>query len=312
MPRRVPDERRPRHGERPGVEIAAGVRELRRLLYCGEWIESHTLHIYMLHAPDFLGLRHVIDVAREATAIVTGDRRSRRSATTSCRWSAGAIHPINVRVGGFYRTPRRRELHPFTERLKWALEQRSTSSVGSRDSISRIASVTMCSVACATGRISLQRRTHRLEPRARHHDGEYDAHFEEFHVERSTALHARMRHDGEPISPGRSPDTPQFRVFFPAGATGGTSGGARAGLAPIRIAASSCARSRRVYALDEALRIIARYEEPDALRRDRATRAASATPRPRRRAVCSIIATVLEATDDRRGVITPPTSQNQG
>ena len=29
------------------------LRELRRLLYCGEWIESHTLHIYMLHAPDF-------------------------------------------------------------------------------------------------------------------------------------------------------------------------------------------------------------------------------------------------------------------
>jgi len=38
-----------------GVTVTEPVRELRRLLYCGEWIESHTLHIYMLHAPDFLG-----------------------------------------------------------------------------------------------------------------------------------------------------------------------------------------------------------------------------------------------------------------
>jgi coenzyme F420-reducing hydrogenase alpha subunit len=38
-----------------GVTVPPGVRELRRLLYCGEWIESHALHVYMLHAPDFLG-----------------------------------------------------------------------------------------------------------------------------------------------------------------------------------------------------------------------------------------------------------------
>ena len=38
-----------------GVEITPEIRALRRLLYCGEWIESHGLHVYMLHAPDFLG-----------------------------------------------------------------------------------------------------------------------------------------------------------------------------------------------------------------------------------------------------------------
>ncbi len=39
-----------------GVTIDDGpIRDLRRLLYCGEWIESHSLHVYMLHAPDFLG-----------------------------------------------------------------------------------------------------------------------------------------------------------------------------------------------------------------------------------------------------------------
>src|SRR4051794_21974506 len=38
-----------------GVKVGGQLRALRRLLYCGEWIESHALHVYMLHAPDFLG-----------------------------------------------------------------------------------------------------------------------------------------------------------------------------------------------------------------------------------------------------------------
>jgi len=38
-----------------GISVGGQLRELRRLLSCGEWIESHALHVYMLHAPDFLG-----------------------------------------------------------------------------------------------------------------------------------------------------------------------------------------------------------------------------------------------------------------
>ena len=38
---------------------------LRRLLYCGEWIESHALHVYMLHAPDFLGYDGAVEMARD-------------------------------------------------------------------------------------------------------------------------------------------------------------------------------------------------------------------------------------------------------
>ena len=34
-----------------GIEVTAPIADLRRLLYCGEWIESHALHIYLLHAP---------------------------------------------------------------------------------------------------------------------------------------------------------------------------------------------------------------------------------------------------------------------
>ena len=52
------------------VEIPEPIRQLRRLLYCGEWIESHTLHVYMLHAPDFLGYDGAVELARDAPAIV--------------------------------------------------------------------------------------------------------------------------------------------------------------------------------------------------------------------------------------------------
>ena len=51
-----------------GVKVDPQVRALRRLIYCGEWIESHPLHVYLLHAPDFLGYED---------AIQTGGRPSR-------------------------------------------------------------------------------------------------------------------------------------------------------------------------------------------------------------------------------------------
>ncbi|MET0818710.1 MAG: nickel-dependent hydrogenase large subunit, partial [Solirubrobacteraceae bacterium] len=54
-----------------GVAIDDGpIRDLRRLLYCGEWIESHTLHVFMLHAPDFLGYESAIELAKDARDVV--------------------------------------------------------------------------------------------------------------------------------------------------------------------------------------------------------------------------------------------------
>ena len=40
-----------------GIEVSEPIRALRRLIYCGEWLESHALHVFMLHAPDFLDIR---------------------------------------------------------------------------------------------------------------------------------------------------------------------------------------------------------------------------------------------------------------
>ncbi len=104
-----------------GVEVPSPIQNLRRLLYCGEWIESHALHIYMLHAPDFLGFEGAIDMAREMPGIVERGLQLKKAGNQIMSLLGGReIHPINVKVGGFYKTPTRNELQPLAERMKWA------------------------------------------------------------------------------------------------------------------------------------------------------------------------------------------------
>jgi coenzyme F420-reducing hydrogenase alpha subunit len=106
-----------------GVTIGGPIRALRRLIYCGEWIESHALHVYMLHAPDFLGYESAIHMAADHADVVKQALELKKIGNELVTLVGGReIHPINVRVGGFYRTPSRKELRPVEERLKRALE----------------------------------------------------------------------------------------------------------------------------------------------------------------------------------------------
>lgn len=89
-----------------GVTVDGPLADLRRLLYCGEWIESHTLHIYLLHAPDFLGHADMVGLARDQRAAVERGLRLKQAGNAILEQLGGRpIHPVNVRVGGFYRTP---------------------------------------------------------------------------------------------------------------------------------------------------------------------------------------------------------------
>jgi coenzyme F420-reducing hydrogenase alpha subunit len=91
-------------------------------LYCGEWIESHVLHIAFLHAPDFLGYESAIAMAQdrpEHAARVRQALKLKKAGNTIVELMGGrAIHPINVRLGGFYRLPSQRELTALAESLK--------------------------------------------------------------------------------------------------------------------------------------------------------------------------------------------------
>ncbi len=104
-----------------GVAVSETVRALRRLLLCGEWIESHVLHIYLLHVPDFLGYSDALAMAADYPDIVQRGLGLKKIGNQLVAAVGGReIHPVNVRVGGFYRWPERRELEVLTEPLLWA------------------------------------------------------------------------------------------------------------------------------------------------------------------------------------------------
>jgi coenzyme F420-reducing hydrogenase alpha subunit len=106
-----------------GVVVAGPLRELRRLIYCGEWIESHVLHVYMLHAPDFLGYPSAIELAQDHRDIVERGLLLKKIGNEMLALVGGReVHPINVRVGGFYRVPTRRELLAFRDKVEKAIE----------------------------------------------------------------------------------------------------------------------------------------------------------------------------------------------
>jgi coenzyme F420-reducing hydrogenase alpha subunit len=104
-----------------GVKVNGQLRALRRLIYCGEWIESHALSVYMLHAPDFLGYDDVIQMAKDYPDIIQNGLQLKKIGNEIVTLLGGrSIHPINIRVGGFYKVLTRQELNPLIERLKWA------------------------------------------------------------------------------------------------------------------------------------------------------------------------------------------------
>jgi sulfhydrogenase subunit alpha len=101
-----------------GVQVTGQLRALRRLLYCGEWIESHALHVYLLHAPDFLGYPDAMRMAQDHPEIVQRGLQIKKLGNEVITFLGGrAVHPVNVRVGGFYRVPDKREFAHLKEQL---------------------------------------------------------------------------------------------------------------------------------------------------------------------------------------------------
>ena len=110
--------------DRFGVAIAPETRILRRLLYCGEWIESHALHVYFLHAPDFLGYPSAIELAKDHREVVEQGLALKRTGNAIVKLLGGRpIHPVSVRVGGFSRAPRRTDVAALRPALEAAVAQ---------------------------------------------------------------------------------------------------------------------------------------------------------------------------------------------
>jgi len=106
-----------------GVTVGGQLRALRRLLYCGEWLESHALHGFMLHLPDFLGYPDAVQMAADHRELVERALRLKKLGNHIMTLLGGReVHPVNIRVGGFYRVPTRLELDALRPELEWALE----------------------------------------------------------------------------------------------------------------------------------------------------------------------------------------------
>jgi sulfhydrogenase subunit alpha len=107
-----------------GYTITPSVRALRRLLYCGEYIESHALHIYMLQAPDLLKVDSVLQIAEIAPEVVKDALRMKKIGNQILRVIGGrSVHPVSACVGGFYSFPKAKALKEMLPDLKWGLEK---------------------------------------------------------------------------------------------------------------------------------------------------------------------------------------------
>ncbi len=106
-----------------GITVTKPIRDLRRLAYCGEWIESHVLHAAMLHAPDFLGLDDALQIAKKNPEVVEKALQLKKLGNDILDVVGGrAVHPVNMKVGGFYKAPRKTDIAAFADRLAWGIE----------------------------------------------------------------------------------------------------------------------------------------------------------------------------------------------
>lgn len=296
-----------------GVKVEGQLRALRRLLYCGEWIESHTLHIYMLHAPDFLGYADSLQLAKDYPEIVQRGLQLKKIGNQLVTLLGGReIHPINVRLGGFYHLPAKKELLELAERLKWARE-------AALETVRWTATLPFPDFEPDYEFVALRHPDEYPfnEGRLVSNKGldlsvsDYDKYFVEEHVPYSNALHSRIKERGAylvgPLA-RYSLNFDRLPGFIQQAAR-------EAGLGPVcrNPFQSIVVRSlETLYACDEALRIIEQYEKPEQPAVEMPIRAGTGygcTEAPR--GILYHSYTVDEQGLIRLARIVPPTSQNQ-
>jgi sulfhydrogenase subunit alpha len=101
-----------------GIVPTEQTRLLRKLNFFGEILDSHILHAYMLVAPDLLGLKSVIPLAKSAPDVVHRALRMKKLAGDICKAICGRhTHPLGMTVGGFRMFPEPSELEALHARL---------------------------------------------------------------------------------------------------------------------------------------------------------------------------------------------------
>ena len=296
------------------VDVEGGLHDLRRLMYAGEWIESHVLHIGFLHAPDFLGAASGIELAGRYPALITNVLRLKKIGNDIIEVVGGRpIHPVNVRLGGFYRAPDREAIGELAAPLEWAREI-------AVEIIEWVAGFDFPDVSMDHELVSLRHPDEYpvLGGRIVSDRGldiavaEFDAEFVEHQVPHSTALHCRRRDSQAPYLTGPLARWANNRDRVPTDVDvlARSLGVPDVERNPFR---SIVIRALEVLiAVDQALEIVAKYAEPQAAFVPVTPRAGvgwGATEAPRgvllHRYETDVAGTIIDAR------IIPPTSQNQ-
>ncbi|KZL16271.1 NAD-reducing hydrogenase HoxS subunit beta [Pseudovibrio axinellae] len=297
-----------------GIKVEGALRELRRLFYAGEWISSHTLHIYMLHAPDFLGYPSAVEMAKDhPEAVERGLSLKKIGCEIMSLMGGREIHPVNAKVGGFFRVPARKELMELREKLLLARDL-------ARQTVEWSATLDFPAFEQDYTFVSLYNGEEypMIDGRIISNKGldiavnEYDQHFEERHVGYSNALQCVMKPKGNCYHVGPMARYALNFAQLPADIQE-TARAAGLGAVCNNPFQSIIVRSVEVlYAVSEALRVIDNYKSPSVSSIPavpKATTGYGATEAPR-----GLL--YHRYTLDSDGIIedaniVPPTSQNQ-
>ncbi len=296
-----------------GITVDGQIRALRRLIYCGEWIESHALHIYMLHAPDFLGCQDAIQLANDHPAVVQQGLQLKKLGNEIVKLLGGReIHPINVKVGGFYKVPTKRELFSLVDRIKWARD-------AAYETVRWVSKFPFPDFEQDYEFVALHHPTEYaiIEGNLVSSKGlgiaisDFENHIQEEHVAHSTSLHAVIKERGAyQVGPMARFNLNFDQLSAVAQETAREVGLDNGCVNPFK---SIIVRSiETLYACDECLRIIDDYEMPDKPSMEltpRATIGYGCTEAPR--GICWHRYEVDEKGTIQDARIVPPTSQNQ-
>lgn len=297
-----------------GVAVTGPLRDLRRLAYCGEWIESHVLHAFLLHAPDFLGYEDSIQLSKDYPEVVAKALRLKKYGNEILEVVGGrAVHPVNFKVGGFHGLPRKAAVKQLAENLQWGID-------------------TARELTLLTGSFPFPEFSYDYHCVSLRHPDEYaihegrivsnqgldipvaafEEHFDEEHVAHSNALHGLIKGGDRPYLVG---PVARYNNNFEQLSELARSTAREAGLGP---QVSNPFQSivvrmvETVYAFEEALRLVESYEEPDiscVVTEPRSSRGSGCTEAPRGICYHRYDIDAQGRIGDAR--IVPPTAQNQ-
>ncbi len=168
------------------------VQAMRRVMYCGEWIQSHALHIHLLALPDFLGFDNALTMGKQHAAVLSRGLKLQSLGNQIIRLFGGrSVHPVGVRVGGFYKAPAPKAAADLADKLAASIPD-------AVDLAKWIADIEIPTVEQDWISVSLRHPDEypMIGDRIIASDGldipieAFEQHFREQHVPHSTALHA--------------------------------------------------------------------------------------------------------------------------